>query len=68
MRQQLAKFDDFGHKPVLNYKGAESHQTCFGGFCSFAVKLLTLIMIYMTGKKILRMEDPNIISFDRPMS
>ena len=68
LMRQLATFDDFGHRPQLMYKGAESHQTSLGGVCSCVVKIMTLIMIFMAGKSLLLMEDPDIISFSRPMS
>ena len=64
----LVSFDQFGYNFKLSYKGEETYQTRLGGFCTFILKVLTLIMIVMHTKSMIEMDDPKIISYARPLS
>lgn len=61
-------FDAFGHPFKMTHKGADTYQTRLGGFCSVTIRVLTLIMVVIALKSMLLMEDPEIISFARPLS
>ena len=64
----FAGLDDFGHRYPLTYKGSDSYQTAMGGMASALIKVLTLTMIVVYFKSMWLMEDPEIISFSRPLS
>ena len=64
----LLNLDNFGHKVELNYKGSETHKSHLGGLCSFCVKVMTLIMAVVALKSMILMEDPEVVSFSRPLS
>ena len=64
----LLNQDNFGHKVELNYKGSETHKSHLGGLCSFGVKVMTLIMAVVALKSMILMEDPEVVSFSRPLS
>ena len=59
--------DIFGENFLITYKKKETYQTKLGGVCSLLVKTLTLVMLVVLLKSMFLMEDPEIVSFSRPL-
>ena len=67
MLRLLESLDIFGENFPITYKKKETYQTKLGGVCSLLVKTLTLVMLVVLLKSMVLMEDPEIVSFSRPL-
>ena len=60
MLQRFAEIDIFGHKPGLNYRGQETHNTLLGAFFTLIVYVLTIVIMVQKVAEIFLMQDPSI--------
>ena len=67
MLRLLESLDIFGEKFPITYKKKETYRTRLGGVCSLLVKSLTLVLLVVLLKSMFLMEEPEIVSFPRPL-
>lgn len=72
MRFSIKRFvrglDDFGHPIQVNYKGEETFQSLLGSVLTIVVQVLTVINIVRAIKEITLMQEPQIESYEVPIS
>lgn len=68
----LVKFlrgrDLMGHPIQVSYKGEETHNSVIGGLLSLGVQVMTFIMFVTALDEAINMKDPQIISYEYPLS
>jgi len=60
--------DELGHPIQLTYKGEDTHQSMLGALVTIAVQIFTLVVAIKSLQEVALMEDPEIVSYARPMS
>ena len=67
-RSILMSRDLLGHPLSVNYKGSEAFPTKLGAFISIGIQGLVLVFLALRLIALIEMADPNIISYERPIS
>ena len=63
----LLSRDMLGHDLSITYKGETTFNTKLGAFLSIAVQVLVLIQLIQLTIDMLQMNDPTILSYNRPL-
>ena len=59
--------DAMGHRIGINYKGKDAHTTYVGAIATMLIFVFVLVQLIESVKDLVDMENPNILSFMRPI-
>ena len=68
LQKFLHSRDIFGHRIDIYYKGRERFSTALGGLLTIMTQCLTAVLIYNALYEIIFMEEPEIVSYSKPLT